>query len=125
MVRKVYQYDTLERSESENGPRHEFANLAKTEVDRLDKLVGEFLRFARPTTLTVNANNINEIMGSVVSLVENQALSQGVSLKTDLADDLPDIMIDREQIKQVILNLAIKSLQAMPAGGTLRFRSFC
>lgn len=116
--------EILEDGKTSNEARQEFASLAKTEVDRLDKLVGEFLRFARPTTLTVNRNNLNEIAESVLSLLESQAMSQGVSVKTDFAGDLPDVMADREQIKQVILNLAINSLQAMPAGGTLRFRSF-
>lgn len=116
--------EILEDAKTSSEARHEFANLAKTEVDRLDRLVGEFLRFARPTSLTVNKNNLNEIADSVRSLLESQALSQGVSVRTDFDKDLPDVMGDREQIKQVILNLAINSLQAMPAGGTLRFRSF-
>lgn len=104
-------------------PRREFATLAKTEIDRLDKLVGEFLRFARPASLAIESNNLNTIVESVASLLENKAASQNVSIQLDLDDKLPDVLADREQIKQVVLNLAINALQAMPEGGNLLLRT--
>lgn len=116
--------EILEDELAENSPRREFADLAKKEVERLDKLVGEFLRFARPATLSVRPNNLNKIVESVVSLVENQATAQSVSVEKDLQKNLPQVSVDSEQIKQVLLNLAINSLQAMPGGGKLIFRTF-
>lgn len=90
-----------------------FTDLAIKKVERLDKLVGEFLRFARPASLSVGTNDLNKIVESVVSLVENQAVAQSVSVKKDLQKDLPRVSVDGEQIKQVLLNLAVNSLQAM------------
>jgi signal transduction histidine kinase len=116
--------EILEDEIAEDSPRREFAELAKKEVERLDKLVGEFLRFARPTTLSVGLNDLNKIVESVVSLIENQAVAQSVSVEKDLQRDLPKVSVDSEQIKQVLLNLAINSLQAMPSGGKLLFRTF-
>ncbi len=116
--------EILEDELAENSPRREFAALAKKEVERLDKLVGEFLRFARPATLSVGENDLNRIIESVVSLIENQATVQSVSIERDLQKSLPKVSVDGEQIKQVLLNLAINSLQAMPDGGKLFFRSF-
>jgi two-component system, NtrC family, sensor histidine kinase HydH len=116
--------EILEDELAEDSPRREFADLAKKEVERLDKLVGEFLRFARPATLSVRPNDLNEIVESVVSLVENQATAQSVSIERNLQRDLPKVSVDGEQIKQVLLNLAINSLQAMPDGGKLFFRTF-
>lgn len=104
-------------------PRREFSALAKKEVDRLDKLVGEFLRFARPAALLAAPNDLNEIVVSVISLIENQASLQSVMINQDL-EKLSTVFIDAEQIKQVLLNIAINALQAMPAGGTLTIRSF-
>lgn len=115
--------EILEDQKTADTPRHEFAQLAKNEVDRLDKLVGEFLRFARPATLAVESNDINEIISSIVSLLENQAASQGVSTEIISDEKLSQIMVDREQIRQVILNLGINALQSMPNGGNLIFRS--
>lgn len=116
--------EILEDELAENSPRREFADLAKKEVERLDKLVGEFLRFARPATLSVELNDLNTVVESVISLVENQAISQSVSVEKNLHNKLPEVLVDGEQIKQVLLNLAINSLQAMPDGGKLFFRTF-
>lgn len=116
--------EILEDQKTATLSRHEFAQLAKAEIDRLDKLVGEFLRFARPASLAVEPNKVNDIIGSVISLLENQAASQGVSIEVALDDSLPNIMADREQIRQVVLNLGINALQSMVDGGKLTFRTF-
>lgn len=115
--------EILEDELAKDSPRREFADLAKKEVERLDKLVGEFLRFARPATLSVQLNDLNKIVESVAALVENQANSQSVKIEKDLQKNLPEVLIDSEQIKQVLLNLAINSLQAMPNGGQIAFRT--
>ena len=115
--------EILEEELAADSPRREFAGLAKKEVERLDKLVGEFLRFARPATLSVQLNDLNKIVESVAALVENQANSQSVKIEKDLQKNLPEVLIDSEQIKQVLLNLAINSLQAMPNGGQIAFRT--
>ena len=115
--------EILEDELAKDSPRREFADLAKKEVERLDKLVGEFLRFARPATLSVQLNDLNQIVESVAALVENQANSQSVKIEKDLQKNLPEVLIDSEQIKQVLLNLAINSLQAMPNGGEIAFRT--
>ena len=116
--------EILEDELAKDSPRREFADLAKKEVDRLDKLVGEFLRFARPATLSVRPNDLNKIVESVVSLVENQATAQSVKVEKVLPRNLSEVSVYGEQIKQVLLNLAINSLQAMPNGGRLSFRTF-
>ncbi len=116
--------EILEDELSPDSPRREFAGLAKKEVDRLDKLVGEFLRFARPATLSVKLTDLNETIESVVSLIGKQAASQSVRLKQNLQKNLPKVAVDDEQIKQVLLNLAINSLQAMTTGGRIIFSYF-
>ena len=82
------------------------------------------LRFARPATLSVETNDLNGIVESVAALVENQAASQSVIIEKDLQKNISEISIDGEQIKQILLNLAINSLQAMTSGGRLTFRTF-
>jgi signal transduction histidine kinase len=67
---------------------------------------------------------VNETIRAVKLLVENQAAAQKVEISEELADNLPLVLLDAEQIKQVLLNLAINALQAMPGGGKLVFRSF-
>lgn len=105
--------EILEDELKGDSPRREFADLAKTEIDRLDRLVGEFLRFARPVEPSKASSDPNSIVESVVALIENQAASQSVSVVRELQKNSPPILVDAEQIKQVILNLAINALQAL------------
>jgi len=106
-----------------DSPRREFAGIAKREVERLDRLVKEFLRFARPAKPSVAPADLNEIMRAVARLVEQQASGQGVTIELHMATNLPLITVDAEQIKQVLLNLAINALQAMPTGGRIVMRT--
>ena len=115
--------EIMEDEIASDSPRHEFARIAKHEVDRLDALVGEFLRFARPAKPSVMPADLNEIVQGVAKLIEGHAASQNVEVHHDLAPDLPLVSIDAEQVKQVLLNLAINGLQAMPGGGRLLLRT--
>ena len=115
--------EILEDELSPDSPRREFAQIAKTEVERIDKLVQEFFHFARAKEPNRQPTDVNELIHSVKILIENQATNQNVEISEDLAEQLPLISVDAEQIKQVLLNLAINALQAMPDGGKLVFRS--
>ena len=120
--------EILEDELTVDSPRREFVGLAKGEIDRLDRLVGEFLRFARPTEPSKTPTDPNEIVDSITGLIENQAASQSVAVVRDLQKNLPLVLVDAEQIKQVVLNLAINALQAMPQSNgedrTITFKTF-
>lgn len=116
--------EILEDEIAPDSPRREFSELAKKEVDRIDRIVGQFLRFARPATLSVGPVDLNSLVESVASLVENQAAMQRVGVERELASGMRPVSADAEQIKQVLLNLAINALQSMPEGGTLRLRTY-
>ena len=115
--------EILEDEIPEDSPRREFARIAKVEVERIDKLVHEFLRFARPPKLSKAHADINDLLDSVVQLLDQQAKAAKVVIKRDLAVGLPRVEIDAEQIMQVLLNLAINAVEAMPEGGTVTFRT--
>lgn len=87
---------------AQDSPRREFAQIAKTEVERIDKPVQEFFHFARATKPNLQPTDINEFIYSVKILIENQATNQNVEISEDLADELPQVSVDAEQIKQVL-----------------------
>jgi two-component system, NtrC family, sensor histidine kinase HydH len=105
--------EILEDEIDSESPRREFVDVAKTEIDRLDRLVGEFLRFARPKEPFRSATDLNEIATSVAALIEKQATLQSAVIRKELELSLPTVLLDSEQIKQVVLNIAINGLQAM------------
>jgi len=67
---------------------------------------------------------VNEVIGEMVELVRGQATGHGVSLRSDLASDLPRVVADRVQIQQVLMNLMLNGIEAMnDTGGVLTIKS--
>lgn len=116
--------EILEDELAPDSPRREFALIAKTEVERIDKLVQEFFHFARAKEPNRQPTDINELIRAAKVLIENQAAAQKIEVSEELTENLSPVSLDAEQIKQVLLNLAINALQAMPEGGKLVFRAF-
>ncbi len=115
--------EILEDELAPDSPRREFALIAKQEVERIDKLVQEFYHFARAKEPNRQPTCINKMIHAVKLLIEVQATKQNVEISENLTENIPPVSVDPEQIKQVLLNLAINALQAMPAGGKLIFLS--
>jgi two-component system, NtrC family, sensor histidine kinase HydH len=106
------------------GEGREFLAIIHTEVNRLNRLVSDFLEFGRPRAPEKMPTPPNEVIRSVATLVRKRAEQQGVTIGSELADSLPLILTDAEQIKQALVNLALNALDAMPEGGELRFATF-
>ncbi len=115
--------EILEDEIAEDSPRREFVHIAKIEIERIDKLVGEFVRFARPPKLSKTSANLNDLITSVIVLLENQAAELGIQLEHELSVDIPDVELDPEQIEQILLNLALNAFGAIGKGGTVIFRT--
>jgi len=99
--------------------REEFLGIIKLESDRLNDLVTDFLRFARPRSPEMLPTPAHEVIDPVVKLASKQAERSHVRIEIFVADDLPPVMIDAEQMKQVLLNLILNAIDAMPKGGRL------
>jgi signal transduction histidine kinase len=98
--------------------RYEFTRILIKEVDRLNRVVEDFLRFARPAPVERGRFDVNEALREVLTLTRQPALKNAVH--TELAAGaVPPLPGDREQLKQAFLNLVLNALQAMHEGGTL------
>lgn len=111
--------EALESMAQPQGTEAEFLTIIQAEVNRLNRLVTEFLEFGRPRAPDRIPSRPNEIVRSVVLLTGKQARQHNVTFNTRLADDLPLINVDSEQIKQVLINLFLNAMNAMPTGGLL------
>ncbi len=113
----------LGRTNLADETRKEFSDLAQTELNRLKAVVTNFLEFARPQRPQQRAINPASILESVTHLASETAKMAGVSINIDLPDDIPSVMLDPEQIKQVMLNLVINAIQATPPRGNVTLRA--
>ena len=99
--------------------REEFQVIALREVDRICGLVNDLLSFARPSIHNVSSENINEVVENIARILETQAKERGVQICRQLAPDLPKIWIDKEQLKQVFMNIILNAIQSIEGGGVV------
>jgi two-component system NtrC family sensor kinase len=99
--------------------RELFQSLAMKEVDRICGLVNDLLSFARPSTPNMSAQDVNEIVGNIARILQSQAKEKDVKIGLHMAARLPKIFIDKEQIKQVCMNLILNAIQSIEGGGSV------
>ena len=101
---------------SEHG---EFLDMIVQEVNGLDRIATEFLEFSRVTPPEMQPVRIHAVLTRLLQFMRAYLNDQDVVVVQDLAETLPLLPLDRSQIEQVIKNIVINAVQAMPHGGTL------
>jgi len=94
----------------------EFLEIMIEEVNRLNGVVTQFLDYSRPLKPALAPTSVNEVLDRTFKLLGPQ-VPAGVELEVSLAEWLPRVNADAEQLKQVFLNLALNAFQAMGAAG--------
>ena len=93
------------------------------ETERVRKIVKGLLDFSRQTELDREPTDVNRLVRFTLSLVENQALIKGVSLHFEPGEGLPMLVLDRNQMQSVFLNIVINALDATDPGGSITVTS--
>lgn len=104
---------------SPNEKEANYADIIIEEVERLDRVISGLLSFAKPRTFSMEMCNVNAILEDSIILIADQAQKHHVSVCKNFELNLPLIFADREQMKQVFLNIIINALQEMEDGGSL------
>lgn len=102
-----------------DAPQRRYLQTAKQQLDRISALVQQLLQMSRPSHQHWDRTNINELVGTVLGLIQKKLSYDQIEVVTDLDPNLPAIMTDAGQMHQVFLNLFINAANAMPDGGTL------
>jgi len=105
-------------------PRREDLQSIVDETLRCRKIVKGLLDFARQTKPQKQNLNLNKVAEDVLALVRNQASFQNITIHTELDIQIPSVLADADQMRQVILNIILNAADAMPQGGVLRIRSY-
>ncbi len=109
-----------ERSDPADIESARLMEIVLREVDRLDTLISDFLRFARPGPLHLGPVRVAEVVQEVLSVFE-ATRPRDIAVETDVAESL-GAQADPDQLRQVLWNLVLNAAQAMPRGGRLSIR---
>ena len=97
----------------------EFLGIIIDEVNGLNKLTTEFLDFARPMQLELKPTSVNTVIDKTLQLMSVHITDNNVVVRENLDESVPEVQADEDQLQQVLRNIIINALQAMPSGGVL------
>ncbi len=103
----------------DEGEYSRFIELMRGEVHRLNAIVEEFLTLARPLTMKPGLVKVDQLLTELTTLTDSDAAASGVEINVVNHEPRPVVKADPNYLKQVLLNLILNGLQAMPEGGTL------
>jgi PAS domain S-box-containing protein len=89
------------------------------EIDRLDTVVKRFLDFTRPPEIHQEETNLKELLEDVFAVGKPQMDRANVKVEAHFATDVPSVLVDRQLLKQALMNLLLNAIEAMPGGGRL------
>jgi signal transduction histidine kinase len=116
-----------EELEAAPGARREAVQLVTAisrEVDRLNGVAEEYLRFSRLPRPQLGREDLGEILGSLLDFLGPELQAARIGVRRELPAGLPPVRGDEGQLRAVFLNLLRNSREAMPEGGTVTVRTF-
>ncbi|HEX3282133.1 MAG TPA: ATP-binding protein [Pyrinomonadaceae bacterium] len=101
--------------------QNELMEIILRESDRLNRIISDFLNYARPRSIIQTSVDVGELLQQTFTLLRHSAEITNGHLIEERVPEKPTLVnADSEQLRQVFWNLSRNALQAMPAGGTLR-----
>ena len=116
---KMWLFSIQKDAGSDEALDRKFAIVAD-EIRRLENIVNNFLEFSRPPELRVAIESIPALLDTTLELIEPRIAHRNISLERQDAPHLPPVRCDREQLKQVLLNLLNNAVEAVAENGRIR-----
>jgi len=95
------------------------AEIMIQEVDRLNRVVGQLLEFAKPVKVSATSHDIRKLLEDSLRLIEKQIQKKNIRIEKNFSDEVRTATLDSDKINQVLLNLYLNAMDAMKDGGTL------
>ena len=115
----------LQEDLAEDDPIRQELELITSETLRCRKIVTSLLNFARQSQPHKKLNDLNLMVTECVLLTQKQAAFKDITVKAELAPEIPPIFFDKGQIEQGIINLILNAVEATPAGGRITVTTTC
>src|SRR5438874_4107325 len=109
--------------DGEKAALEESIEVARSEVNRLDSIVTQFLKAIRPSRPQLRPENVNTIVEEAVRFFAPELQDREIVVEQELRSDLPLLQLDRDQMKQAFYNVIKNSVEAIHRHGTLRIRT--
>lgn len=94
-----------------------YFSVIKTELNRIDSIINEFLVLAKPQVLKYQEKDLIQIMRETIELLRPQAVLHNIQFKLDLEENIPPIYCEPNQLKKVFINLIKNAIEVMSSGG--------
>ena len=105
---------------SGNKEDEQTADVMIAETERLNRVISQLIEFARPLELKKERIQFGELVQHTIKLIAADAQKNKISVEIDAAADLPEVEVDPDKIKQVLLNIFLNCLAALKEGGKLK-----
>jgi PAS domain S-box-containing protein len=110
--------DLLTETDS-SSPQYRYLRIIDEETKRCQKIIQELLQFARPSATQLCPTEIQQMINKSTNLIANQLYKQKIELCLNVDESLPRINADAQQLEQVLINIYLNAIDAMPEGGRL------
>jgi signal transduction histidine kinase len=102
--------------------RKKFSAVVPQEIDKINKIAENLLRFGRPHKPELTQTNVNELLEEILALFDNETRKSNIRVTTKLAE-LPKVTADAGQLSQAFVNIILNAIQAMSNGGELTVKT--
>lgn len=118
---RIQMWQLLDRKNEENNnvPSNESINMVTDEINRLSKLVNRLLIFARPINTKLSSIDIKLLLKDVLFMMQMDRKAELIKFNTEYYDDLPLIEVDKNSLKQVLINVLSNSIEAITGKGAI------
>ncbi|MCL2801576.1 MAG: ATP-binding protein [Treponema sp.] len=120
---QLLQKTLLKNFKSADKSTDKYFNVLKEEIERLNRIVVDFLFAVRPMNLELREGDLNKLITQIIDFVRFEMEQQNIECALELDSSIPYILIDERYMKQAILNLVKNAQAAMPDGGVFTVAS--
>lgn len=103
--------------------RESFLKVARSEVNRLEELVSQFLILARPASMVHEPVSIKSLLEALARALSGMAEARGISLSVKVPANCPSVLGDEARLHQAVANVVLNALEAAPEGGRVELRA--